>query len=79
MEAGPKAEFFVNANGSDRSELSAAVECLRPAQSTGRFWPRRATARTTLNKGRRKTGGNALPNPSGCRRTACGLAWGYGA
>ena len=48
-----EAESFVNANGSDGSNSSAAVECLRPAQSTGRFWPRRLTARTTLNEGRR--------------------------
>jgi hypothetical protein len=52
-EAGPEAKSFVNANGSDWSKSSAAVECLRPAQSTGRFWLRRATARTTLNEGRR--------------------------
>jgi hypothetical protein len=51
MEAGP-GESFVNANGSDWSKSSADVECLRPA-STGRFWPRRSTARTTLNEGRR--------------------------
>ena len=35
MEAGLEAESFLKANGSDWSKLSAAVECLRRAQSTG--------------------------------------------
>jgi hypothetical protein len=39
IEAGPEVESFVNANGSDWSKSPAAVECVKPAQSTERFWP----------------------------------------
>ena len=37
IEAGPEAESFVNANGSDRTKSSGAVECFRTWRSTARF------------------------------------------
>ena len=39
IEAGPEAESFVNANGSDRTKSSGAVECFRTWRWTGRFPP----------------------------------------
>ena len=53
MEASSRAESFVNANGSDWSKSSAAVECLRPWRLTARFWSTRVVGLTTSIEGRR--------------------------
>jgi hypothetical protein len=51
--AGPEAESFVNANGSDRTKSSGAVECFRTWRSTARFWSTRVVGLTTSLQGRR--------------------------
>ena len=52
IEAGPEAESFVNANGSDRTKSSGAVECFRTWRSTARFRSTRVVGLTTSLEGR---------------------------